>query len=174
MAEMAAGSPGSPGGLPGPSSTPVPPTSASAGATRPPPRQPLLQMLEGLLRELPGLVSDRVELLSLELRRAGLALAQIVALVVLIAIVGVTAWFAVWVGMAGILIALGLHYLAALFGVLAINLLAAWWAVARIKRLARLLTLPATQRHLMMSPAPPGLDAMPPAAAQPPAAASAA
>jgi hypothetical protein len=55
-----------------------------------------LTSLQGLLRELTGLVSDRVELLSLELQRAGQVLAQIVALIVGAAILGMTAWLALW------------------------------------------------------------------------------
>jgi hypothetical protein len=112
----------------------------------------LLQTLKGLWQELPGLVSDRVELLSLELHRAGLALAQIAALVVAAAILGVTAWLVLWGMVVALLVMAGLHWLAALGLALLANLLAAWWAVARVRKLLPALKLPATRRHLMISP----------------------
>ena len=113
----------------------------------------LLDSLVELLRELPGLVSDRVELLSLELRRAGLALAQIVALVVVAAVLVATAWLALWVGVTAMLVlTLGLHWAAALLLVLLLNLGAAALALYRARGLTSRLTLPATRRHLMIQP----------------------
>jgi uncharacterized membrane protein YqjE len=110
-----------------------------------------LASLQGLLHELPGLISDRVELLSLELQRAGQVLAQIVALIVVAAILAVTAWLALWGGVMLALIGAGLHWAAASLLVLLINLGACWWAVARVRTLAPLLQLPATRRHLTLS-----------------------
>ncbi len=112
----------------------------------------MLKSLQGLWRELPGLVSDRIELLSLEVRRAGSALAQIVALVVMAAILGVTAWLALWGVAIGGLMALGLHWAVALLVVLLINLGAAWLAISRARGLVPQLGLPATRRHLTLSP----------------------
>lgn len=112
----------------------------------------MLKSLQGLWRELPGLVSDRIELLSLEVRRAGSALAQIVALVVMAAILGVTAWLALWGVAIGGLMALGLHWAVALLVVLLINLGAAWLAISRARGLVPRLGLPATRRHLTLSP----------------------
>ena len=103
------------------------------------------------MHELPGLISDRIELLSLELQRAGKVLAQIVALIVAAAILAVTAWLALWGGVMVALIDAGLHWAAALLIVLVINLGACWWAVSRVRRLAPLLQLPATRRHLTLS-----------------------
>lgn len=114
--------------------------------------EPWTDVLKGLWRELPGLVSDRVELLSLELHRAGLVLAQIAALVVAAAILGVTAWLVLWAVVVALLVMVGLHWLLALGLVLVANLLAAWLAVARVRRLMPSLKLPATRRHLMLSP----------------------
>lgn len=107
-----------------------------------------------LWRELPALVSDRVELLSLELRRASMALAQIVALIVAAAILGVTAWLVLWSGIVVLLMVLGLHLGWALLAALLFNLLAAGLAVARVRRLLPRLQLPATRRHLTLSPSP--------------------
>ncbi len=118
-----------------------------------PQAQSLLGAVKGLWRELPGLVSDRVELLSLELRRAGTALLQIVVLVLAAAILGVTAWMLLSVGVAVLLvIGFNLPWWVALLVVLAANLLSAWWAIGRVKVLLPLLQLPATRRRLMFSP----------------------
>lgn len=130
------------------------PASHTGGGAAPP--TDMIAALRGLLRELPGLVSDRVELLSLELQRAGQVLAQIVALIVAAAILGVTAWLALWGGVVLALIAIGLHWAVASLIVLCINLVACWAAVARVRTLAPLLRLPATRRHLTLSPSPSG------------------
>lgn len=114
-----------------------------------------LVTVQALLHELPGLVSDRIELLSLELQRAGRALAQIVALIVAAAILAVTAWLALWAGVMVALISAGLHWAAASLLVLVVNLGACAWAVARVRALAPLLQLPATRRHLTVRRAEP-------------------
>jgi len=110
-----------------------------------------LELLQRLLRELPGLVSDRVELLSLELLRARRALAQIVALVVAVAILGATAWIAGWAAVAVALVkGAGLHWGWALASILAVNAATAWIAAARLGSLFPRLTLPATRRQLTL------------------------
>jgi hypothetical protein len=111
----------------------------------------LLDSLQALLHELPGLISDRVELFALELARAGRALGRIVAWLVAIAIVGVTAWLALWAGVVVGLIQLGLHWALALLVVLAINLVAVIVGLKEVRRLATRLSLPATRRHLTMA-----------------------
>lgn len=115
------------------------------------PQPSWLTSLQGLVQELPGLISDRVELLSLELQRAGQVLAQMVALIVAAAILAVTAWLALWGGVMVALISAGLHWAVASLIVLVINLGACWWAMARVRALAPLLHLPATRRHLTLS-----------------------
>jgi hypothetical protein len=115
----------------------------------------LLDTLQALLHELPGLISDRVELFALELARAGRALARIVAWLVAIAIVGVTAWLALWAGLVVGLIQLGLHWAWALLIVLAINLVAAVVGLKQVRHLASRLSLPATRRHMAGSVKPP-------------------
>lgn len=109
-----------------------------------------LASLQALAHELPGLLSDRVELLSLELHRAGLALAQIVALVVAAAIFAATAWLALWGCAVLALMAAGLHGAVALLIVLLLNAGACALAVARVFSLSPLLKLPATRRHLTL------------------------
>jgi hypothetical protein len=136
---------------------PEPEAARPDGGGAPPGREPiepasLPQLLSQLLHELPGIVSDRVHLLSLELRRASRALAELVALVVGAAVLLITAWLALWGGLAAGAVALGLPWGWALVGVLLINLGAALWAVQRARSLAELLTLPATVRRLTVPP----------------------
>lgn len=113
---------------------------------------PLSTHLLGLLHDLRSLVSDRVELLSLELQRATIALTRIAALVVAVVILGVTAWLALWGGIVAGLVALGMPLGWALLATLTVNLLAAWGAVVRIRRLLPQVSLPATRRHLVGTP----------------------
>lgn len=133
-------------------------TPAAASAAEPP---SLLQQLQGLVRELPRLVSDRVELLSLELQRATQSLVQIVALVVAIAILGVTVWLTLWATLVTLLVHAGMPLLAALLLTVGINAVVIAVAVARVRRLLPRLQLPATRRHLTVAPDPapePGPD----------------
>ena len=118
-----------------------------------------------LFADLPGLLTDRVHLLSLELRRASNALGQMVALGLLAAILFATAWITLWVGLAAAFLAVGLAWPWIVLLVLFVNLTAAVWAALRVKALAPLLALPATLRRLTDSDAlerrpdsPPGSD----------------
>ena len=106
-----------------------------------------------LFADLPGLLSDRVHLLSLELRRASNALGEMVALGLLAAILFATAWITLWVGLAAAFMAVGLAWPWIVLLVLVINLSAAIWALLRVKALAPLLALPATLRRLTDSDA---------------------
>ena len=106
-----------------------------------------------LFADLPGLLTDRVHLLALELRRASAALGEMVALGLLAAILFATAWITLWVGLAAAFLAVGLAWPWIVLLVLFINLAAAVWAVMRVKALAPLLALPATLRRLTDSDA---------------------
>ena len=110
----------------------------------------LLGLVQDLLHEVPGLISDRVELLALELGRAGAALAKIAALTLAAAILGITAWAALWVGVVMGLLALDWHWAVALGVVILVNAAAVAWALVQVKHLAGLLRLPATRRHLTL------------------------
>ena len=136
------------GAAPGSAST------ADSGAAEQPHRLPdgVLATISSLWRDLPGLFNDRVELLSLEMQRAGIALVQIVMLIVVIAILGATAWLALWAGVIVGLVALGLPLALALLVGLVLNAVAAAIAVARVRGLLPMLKFPATRRHLMFSP----------------------
>lgn len=107
-----------------------------------------------LFADLPGLLTDRVHLLALELRRASGALGQMVALGLLAAILFATAWIALWVGLAAAFLAVGLAWPWVVLLVLFVNLAAAVWAALRVKALAPLLALPATLRRLTDSDVP--------------------
>lgn len=113
-----------------------------------------IEPLVALVRELPALVSDRVELLTLELQRAGRALAQIVVLLVAVAVLAVTVWLLLWLAVGGLLVAAGLSPPVALLAVLLVNVLAMGVALSRMKRLLPQLQLPATRRHLTLTPSP--------------------
>ena len=84
-----------------------------------------------LFADLPGLLTDRVHLLSLELQRASNALGQMVALGLLAAILAATAWLTLWVGLAAAFLAVGLAWPWIVLLILVVNLSAAVWAVAR-------------------------------------------
>lgn len=113
----------------------------------------LLKSIKALWQELPGLVSDRVELLSLELRRAGVALAQIVVLGVAVAVLGFTAWVLLWGAIVSGLVAWGLHLALAMLVALLLNAVAAAVVLARVQTQLALLRLPATRRHLTVKAA---------------------
>ena len=157
MEQAAPGTPGTPGsrGAGDDASSPAAASSANtaapADAAKP---ESLLQTLQALWKDLPGLVSDRVEILSLELRRATLALVQVVMLIVAVAILGVTAWLVLWAGVVALMLAAGLHLAWALLIVLAVNLLAIVIATSRVRALLPSLSLSATRRHLRLSPSP--------------------
>ena len=127
-------------------------------APTPPPATPddvvsLPKAVGALFADLPGLLSDRVHLLSLELRRASNALGQMVALGLLAAILFATAWITLWIGLAEAFLAVGLKWPWIVLLVLFVNLAAAVWALLRVKALAPLLALPATLRRLTDSDA---------------------
>ena len=111
--------------------------------------QPWARTLQDLVVELPGLVSDRLELLALELHRAGRSMVQIMTLVLATAMLGTTAWLALCGGLGLTLVALGSSWPLALLAVLLVNLALAWAAVSRVRRLLANLGLPASRRHLV-------------------------
>ena len=86
------------------------------------------------------------------MQRAGIALVQIVMLIVVIAILGVTAWLALWASVIIGLVALGLPVALALLVGLLLNAVAAAVALSRVRGLLPMLKFPATRRHLKFSP----------------------
>jgi hypothetical protein len=132
--------PGSPGGV----------SAGAPGAGVAP--ESLLQTLASLACELPGLVSDRVDLLTLELTRMGRALSQLVLMLVAVAVLSVTAWLVLWGGAVMGLLALGLPMGWILVIILLVNLGSIALLLARMRSLMPHLKLPATRRHLTLSP----------------------
>lgn len=112
----------------------------------------LAHLFASLWRDLPGLISDRVHLVALELRRARQAVVQMVALVVLAAILAATAWIALWAFVIAAALNSGLPWYGTLLLVLSLNLAGGWVAVRRVRRLAGYLALPATVRRLTTAP----------------------
>ncbi len=121
----------------------------------------LLESARAIVRELPALVGDRVELLSLELERAGRALVKAAVLAAAAAILALTAWLAVWGVVVGALVALGWPAALAHALVVLLNAAAAALALWRARALLRLLGLPATRRHLMLGLPDSSADASP-------------
>jgi hypothetical protein len=111
-----------------------------------------VQALLSIVHELPGLLSDRVDLLALELTRVGKALAQIVLMLVAVAVLGVTVWLVIWGAVVMGLLALGLPWGWVLLILLLVNLGSIGWLLTRMRTLLPKLTLPATRRHLTLSP----------------------
>lgn len=132
--------PGSPGGV-----TPDVPGAEAAPDS-------LLRTLASLGRELPGLVSDRVDLLALELTRMGRALSQLALMLIAVAVLSVTAWLVLWGAIVMGLLALGVPLGWALLVILLVNLGSVALLLARMRSLLPHLKLPATRRHLTLSP----------------------
>nr|WP_316639558.1 phage holin family protein [uncultured Roseateles sp.] len=129
-------------------------------AAAPPAAEPSLpQILSGVLQQLPGLVSDRVHLLALELRRAGVALSRLLMLGAAALVFAATAWLALCAGLTAALLATGLAWGWALLTVLVLNGAAAALAAVKACGWARQLGLPATLRHLTAAPSTPATGA---------------
>lgn len=141
-------------------------------ASLPPPRPPrpsIIQLITSVFQEIPGLVSDHVHLVALELQRARQSLVKMVVLTLAAAILVATAWLALWSLIVVLLTALGAPWYAALMLVLVINLVAGWIAVRQARGLVDDLTLPATVRRLTFSPSTrPEAPPRTPTAANPP------
>lgn len=105
--------------------------------------------LVALVADVRDSIRGRVHLFSLELKRAGVALGQIVALGLLAAFMAHAAWFAFVIGLGWTAIALGAPWWTVMIAVVALHLGIAAWAVLRLMKLTRLVGMPATMRHLM-------------------------
>lgn len=122
---------------------------ASGGtAERPaPPDLGWLGDVQGLAQAARGMFQSRALLLVLELERARHGLVSLMLLLVVAAIAGATAWFALWAGLIALAVHLGLALPWACAGVLVINLLLLGWVAAAMKSLAPLMSLPASRRQ---------------------------
>ena len=133
------------------------------------PSVPVKQLWRALLQELPGLVSDRVLLLSLELKRASRALGQIVLLLLAVIVLAGVAWLLLCLGVAAMALDAGWSRLAVLLLVLGFNGALAAWALLRARSLVARVALPATLRRLTVQHSHDAPDAppRPPTAARP-------
>lgn len=100
-----------------------------------------------------GTLSGLLELMSLEARRAGMAVMWMVVLSVIAAICIVTAWLAFMAVLTICAMALGLHPLAAIGALSAINLIAGVVLIYRCIDLSRDLLFSATRRQVAGAPA---------------------
>lgn len=103
--------------------------------------------LQGLAQAARGMFQSRALLLVLELERARHGLINLMVLLVVAAIAGATAWFALWAGLIALAVHLGLALPWACAGVLVINLLLLGWVASAMKSLAPLMSLPASRRQ---------------------------
>jgi Putative Actinobacterial Holin-X, holin superfamily III len=110
-------------------------------------------LVRRLLHELPGLVSDRVHLLGLELHRAGRSLAGLVIWSLVAALCIATAWLALCGGAVLGLLHAGIAWPTVMLIVVGVNVLIAAWGGWRASVLAGELRLPATMRQLTVSDA---------------------
>jgi hypothetical protein len=123
-------------------------------ASAPTPEASLTDLIRGIWREIPGLLSDRIELLAAELDRAGLVLLHLVQLGIAMAVLGLSAWLMLWCLAVGGLVLVGLHWLAAIAAGLAVQIALMIWLFLRVKKLVPLLGLPVSRRRLRFSNAP--------------------
>lgn len=128
----------------------IDPQSAMPG--RAPDRPGLAQLLKALLEDVPGLISDRVHLAALELKRARQALVQMIGLAAAAVIFLATAWLALWALLIACAVIYGLPWIGVFGFILLINLAGSWFAVRRARALADYLALPATVRRLSVAP----------------------
>ena len=104
--------------------------------------------VQSLFDAIPRLISDRVTLLSLEMRRAMRALAIITGLVIGAAVAFATAWTALWLGVASALIEAGVTGAMVAIAVVLFNLALAGVLIFSACAQAHFLGLPATVRCL--------------------------
>lgn len=101
-------------------------------------------------RDLLGMFSDRVALLSLELHRAGLALTQVLFWTLAALILALTGWLALCGTIAVLMVDQGMRWVQVLPILMVVNFVVAMLALSRAKALAPQLALPVTTRHLRM------------------------
>ena len=124
---------------------------AAPEGTRSPP-QSVLGELSGTFASARQFISDFLELLSLETRRAGLTLVWMVACGAVVAILVVTAWLGFMAALALWIVSLGVPWVTAVIGISSANLLAAAIVISACMRMSRDLLFSATRRQLEAHP----------------------
>jgi uncharacterized membrane protein YqjE len=128
--------------------------AAPEGTESPPPG--VLDELSGTLASARRVISDFLELLSLETRRAGLTLVWMVACGAVAAILVAAAWLGLMAALALWAVSLGIPWGTAVTLVSLANLLAAAIMTSVCIRKSRDLLFPATRRQLDAKPTPSG------------------
>ncbi|MEW6706627.1 MAG: hypothetical protein AB1430_17400 [Pseudomonadota bacterium] len=103
--------------------------------------------LHALWEDARGAVTDRVRLLLLELRLAGVTLVQLVVYAVVVAVLVVTAWLALVGGLVAGFMSFGLHWAMAVAIVIVVNLAVAAWIVVAMLRMVERIGLPVSLRR---------------------------
>jgi len=128
------------------------PAPSPAAPDAPAPVQPgVLASAQALIGDLRVAFQERLQLLSLELRQAGLALSQMIMFAVMVALLIVSAWLALMVGLFMGSTAIGLHWSLAIGVVFAVNAGGAVALWLKVRRLTMQLMLPATVRTIRAS-----------------------
>ena len=107
----------------------------------------VLEELTGTLSSARAALSYFFDLLSLEARRAGLALVWMIALGFAAAICAVTVWLGIMAALAMWAVSLGLHPVAAVVVIASLNLVACAALAYRCIGMSRDLLFPATRRQ---------------------------
>lgn len=127
---------------------------ASAGDASLPPPSGFREALNDLFEDARGAISERVKLVSLELRLATMTLMQVVVLAVIVAVLAVTAWLMIVGGVVAGFVSLGLHWGIALVLAIAINLGVAFALVKMMIKLVERVSLPKSLRRFNNRPEP--------------------
>lgn len=126
----------------------------SAARDDPAPEQPppqgasMLETLQLSLRNVWSQWLGIVDLAALEARLAALTMVEMAALALAAALFAITAWWLVLAAIAAQLVAFGVPMAAALVGIGVVNLLLAYLAINRARKLAGLLSFDATRTAL--------------------------
>lgn len=123
----------------------------AAGGTQSPPHS-VLDELSDTFASARRVISDFLELLSLEARRAGLTLVWMVACGAVAAILVVTAWLGLMAALALWAVSLGIPWVTAVMVISLANLVAAAIMTSVCIRMSRDLLFPATRRQLEPKP----------------------
>ncbi len=145
------------GAIPAEGASPSAEASARAGAAglraeTPPPTSGVLNEVAGVLDSAAESLSNFLELMSLEARRAGLALFWMVAWGAVAAICIVTTWLGLMAALGMWAVSLGLPPVAAIIGVALLNLAGGAILIRVCVGMSRDLLFPATRRQLARNP----------------------
>jgi len=133
--------------------SPLDSSSGDCAAAAPPPTEGIVGGIDNAINLVRRVLSDLFRLFSLEARRAGLALAWMVALGAMAAILVVTAWLGLMGALALWAVALGWTWVGAMVAIALTNFLMAAIAMLACLGISRNLLFPATRRQLDAAPA---------------------